>query len=421
MTGPAWRSLTACLLSLAALCGCSPFRYEAVPVQHVPPELLATSRSARELIDLTLLQQDPPREYLVDAGDVLGIYVENVLPVEVEAPVHFPAVPSARYEGQPSAPQVGTPVSVDARGAIQLPFLAPLPVAGLSLPQVREAIRQAYAAADILKPGAENILVGLIKARFSKVTVIREDDDRTNTIRRDSYVLSRRGHAHVLEMPAYENDLLHALTVTGGLPGDDAYAHVWILRPTTASGNLDVAERIQSQADLDQIARQCGTQLIKIPLRLLPGEPIPFTQDDIVLRNGDVVLVEARRDEFFYVGGYLDGAQVPLPRDYDLDILGAIALASGSVVGPTGKFPGLAAFRSGPGNIVPPTRAIVVRQYPDGQQVQIEVNLRKALRDPRERILIQPHDLILLKYTAPELAGNVALNLVNFVYRIDGN
>jgi hypothetical protein len=164
-----------------------------------------------------------------------------------------------------------------------------------------------------------------------------------------------------------------------------------------------------------------GTRLIKIPLRVCPGQPLPFGPDDVVLQQGDVVFVESRETEFFYVGGYLDGGQIPLPRDYDLDILGAIALANGRVAGPPGRNPTATAFRSGPGHIIPPSRAIVVRKYPNGQQLKMEVNLKAALDNPRERIIIQPADLVLLQYTMPEMLGNVMLNFVNVTYRVGTN
>ncbi len=72
----------------------------------------------------------------------------------------------------------------------------------------------------------------------------------------------------------------------------------------------------------------------------------------------------------------------------------------------------------GPGNVVPPTRVIIVRRLPDGSQINIDVDLKLALIDPRERVLIQPDDFVLLKYRPYEFAANVALNFVSFNYNI---
>jgi hypothetical protein len=43
-----------------------------------------------------------------------------------------------------------------------------------------------------------------------------------------------------------------------------------------------------------------------------------------------------------------------------------------------------------------PSLVSVIRRTPNGGQVAIRVDLNRALRDPRERILIQPRDVILL-------------------------
>ena len=96
-------------------------------------------------------------------------------------------------------------------------------------------------------------------------------------------------------------------------------------------------------------------------------------------------------------------------------------MANGNAVGPAGINAVATNFRNGPGNIVPPTRAIVVRRLADGRQIKIRVDLRAALDDPRERILIQPEDFVLLKYTPGEIATNLALNFVNVGYAIPNN
>ncbi len=49
-----------------------------------------------------------------------------------------------------------------------------------------------------------------------------------------------------------------------------------------------------------------------------------------------------------------------IPRDYDLDVLGAIAMADGSISAAGGTASG---FTSAVGTIVPPSRITIVRQY----------------------------------------------------------
>jgi len=49
-----------------------------------------------------------------------------------------------------------------------------------------------------------------------------------------------------------------------------------------------------------------------------------------------------------------------------------------------------------------PSLVTIIRQTPDCGQVTIHVDLNKALRDPRERIVIQPRDMIILQQTVGE-------------------
>ena len=132
-----------------------------------------------------------------------------------------------------------------------------------------------------------------------------------------------------------------------------------------------------------------------------------------------MLYVQARTQEVYFTGGLMPGGQFLLPRDYDLDVVHAIAFAGGAPNGPAG-FPLVPQFRSGsgPGNIVAPTRIIIIRKMPGGAQVKIYVDLRRALYDPRQRVLIQPGDTILVFWQPWELTANLALNLINVEYLI---
>ena len=45
----------------------------------------------------------------------------------------------------------------------------------------------------------------------------------------------------------------------------------------------------------------------------------------------------------------------------------------------------------------------------------------RRLDDPRERVIIQQGDLVLLKYRPLELLGNIALNIINLSYTVTHN
>ncbi len=49
--------------------------------------------------------------------------------------------------------------------------------------------------------------------------------------------------------------------------------------------------------------------IVRIPIRLSPGEPVNIREQDIILCDGDIVFIESRETEVFYTGGLLGGGQ----------------------------------------------------------------------------------------------------------------
>jgi hypothetical protein len=66
-----------------------------------------------------------------------------------------------------------------------------------------------------------------------------------------------------------------------------------------------------------------------------------------------------------------------------------------------------------------PSRALVIRKLANGQQVTIRVDLARAMYDPRERILLQPDDQLLVFYKPSELYSNIFLNYVGFNFNFN--
>jgi hypothetical protein len=81
--------------------------------------------------------------------------------------------------------------------------------------------------------------------------------------------------------------------------------------------------------------------------------------------------------QVYYMTGPFGAAQYPLPRGHGLDVIQAIAEV-GPPIGPT-------------------TGLTVLRRLPGGRQIPIEVDLAGALRDPQERLSIQPGDILVLR------------------------
>ncbi|MFO1020590.1 MAG: polysaccharide biosynthesis/export family protein [Planctomycetales bacterium] len=532
---------------LFCLPGCAAFHpFKGVPVQALSEDQKGPSRGGKETIDLSQLRQQPKNEYLVDSGDTLGIYIENTFPrraVDVP-PAYFPQ----QLEVPPS---LGYPVPIREDGTITLPILGKIHVAGLTVAQVEDKLRQLYVnKGDILK-STLNIMVSLQRARTYQVMVIRQESQTIQFVPTGmggqvNPGFQKRGTGQVVNLVAGKNDVLHALAMTGGLPGLDAENVIYILRSTKPKRAVDptspsipyqqpqpvltgslfghsplqtniiraqspessqqrmLRERygyspavestapLKSDAFKDENLLPTGgtiprenrslnsypgglppgtdiwggpiddplraspmipnnppgmdpallqhpewpmlqhppaskaelmkylspeTQVIRIPIRLLPDEELDFKEEDIILHDGDIVFIESRDTEIFYTGGLLGGGQYTLPRDYDMDVLAAVSVASGrqmSNVNGAGfgnRIGGISALNMDIS--VSASTVIVLRRTPDGGQIPIKINLYHAMKDPSQRVLIQPGDYVILRYTPIEaVAAFVERNLL---------
>jgi hypothetical protein len=409
-----------------------------IPVRRLPPELLGESREGFETIPLALLRQAPPTAYKLAAGDVVGVWIEGILGEKGQAPpLHIP-------ESGAQTPAVGYPIPVRDDGTLSLPFIPPVRVQGLTLSEAQEAIRKAYTVdRQILKAGQERILLSLQRPRQYHILVIRQDTGGGETaaaptgsttglrtgVRTAGFVIgggggsagTRRGTGFAIDLPAYENDVLHALALTGGFPGTDAVDEVVIERGSFggAQGRDDLMNALRScPPGMDPLAASgTGPRRIAIPLRTRGGEPPMIRPEDVILRSGDIVYIKAREADVFYTGGLLPSGEYVLPRDTDLDVVEAITRIGGAInssgistLNITGTL-----ITTGPG-FFSPSLVSVIRKTPGGQQVVIRVDLNKALRDRTERLLIQPRDVVLLQERPDEAFARYLTETFDFSY-----
>ena len=225
------RAVSVCgaLLALWTLAGCAALRpIQAVPVRYLPDELKGPSRESLRMIDLSLLRQRPPAEYLVDSGDVLAIYIEGVLGNREQPPINQPL-------DNTRPPTLGYPLTVRDDGTLSLPLINPIPVRGRSISQIEELIRFAYTQERrLLQPGRDRILLTLHQQRVSRVLVVRQEQQSdqllAGNLRNGLIGATQRGNSRVVALPAYKNDVLNALVESGGLPGLDAENTIYVIR-----------------------------------------------------------------------------------------------------------------------------------------------------------------------------------------------
>jgi len=410
------RLLMALVLANGLLSGCAALSNpvaNGIPVRLLPPELLAEPREDKQTIPLTALRQKPPDSYRLASGDVLGVWVEGVLGQEDQPPpiiqglAGTPGV-SANLGSGGRPPAIGVPIPIRPDGTLPLPLVDPIKVDGMTLEQAEQAVAKAYTVAkQILKPNKARIIVTLVRPRQYHVLIIRQDSGGLTIGGTGVIGNTKRGTGAAIDLPAYENDVLNALAVTGGLPGLDAVNEVVIERGAFDPDH-DISAWLQAYASgapgcnsLTTAGR--NTHFIRIPIRMRPGDPLPFRPDDVILQTGDIVFIEERTTEVWYTGGLLPPAEHVLPRDRDLDVIQAIVQGGFELVSPGVSSGNLTGTLIAPGIGTPiPSLLSVIRRTPNGQQVNIRVDANRALRDPRERLLIQAGDIVILQETPSE-------------------
>lgn len=427
--GPSPRAGGALALALLLACGifsgCAAITNpvaNGIPVRRLPPELLGgPPREAMVTLPLNLLGQTPPDAYRLAPNDVLGVYIEGILPATL--PNQPPIAPAVSFPSQtnPMArdlpPSMGYPIPVRDNGTVSLPLISPVFVQGYTVAEAEVAIRNAYVQAGQLQPNRVRMLMSLLQPRQTRVTVIRQEAGGFTSGGFGGVIAtsSKRGTGHVLYLSAYKNDVLTALAETGGLPGLDDYDSIFVFK--AAQNSAAVAQGLaglKPGQNPAAIAQLCP-RVIQIPTRVLPCEQLPLRPEDVILENGDVVFLEARDSDLFYTGGLLPAGEFVLPRDYDLDVVEAVVKVQGTLVNGAFTANNLSGQLVQPGIGGPsPSQLTVVRRTPGGGQVAIRVDLNRALRDPRERILVRAGDVLILQETPEEALARYFAQQFNF-------
>ena len=439
-SSPYQTSLQICLaLFLCCLGGCSALKTNAYLPCEIPVDMQPNTRSRLVPIDHRMLGAPIPTEHQVAVGDVLGIYIADVIGERDELPQV--AYPSFRTKNAPIEPFVGLPIKVELDGTIKLPYVEPLAVVGSTIPEVRDSIIDLYVKeTNLVQPGRDNVVVSLITPAFYRIYVVRQDT-RYNVPglqSPDEFEISRRWSGTTLYLEPKEASVLTALMRTGGLPGIDAMNEIWVMKgagnQVTESNHVQAlyfnGQEVATTPPADQpfnpvpmVEKLVGeypmmlpnidSKLVRIPLHHDIDLALPFEPQDVVLGDGDVVFLPRRDGDHFMTGGFLPAGRFPLPRDRDLEIIEAIAICTGANFGPNAgsRSPN---FEGGGGGLIPPTDVFIIRRNQENEQIKIYVDLKKCLDDPCERVKIAPGDLIVLRYKRKELYGNLVLNLFNY-------
>lgn len=241
--GIAIRWAVCALAAVVWLPGCAAFHpLRGVPASYLPDEYSGERRAGKKTINLSLLVRRPPDQYRIDAGDVLAVYIPGVLgklSTNVEEAGEEPPINTPFSANDP--PTIGYPVTVRDDGTIPMPYVSPIHVAGRTLAEVEDSIRRAYSVETSILPDDSDvhkrIVVSLQRAREYRILVVRQEMANMlatqNQISNVNIGNSKRGTAKIVQLRAYENDVLHALSRAegaDGLPGLDAENAIYIIR-----------------------------------------------------------------------------------------------------------------------------------------------------------------------------------------------
>jgi protein involved in polysaccharide export with SLBB domain len=400
-------------------CGCAALTNpvaNGIPVRLVPDELLADPKVAMKPIPLTWLRTATEDTYRLAPGDVLGVFIDGVL----GEPEQLPPVYYSDLSDQP--PSIGFPIPVRENGTVPLPLIDPVKVEGLTMAEAEKAILRAYTVdKEIIRSDESRTLVTLISPRKAKILVIREDSPNQRIDNSNNLLLNRaapiqgsrgQGTGQVLELPATEADLLSVLARSGGLPGPNAANEIIIQRgynrggassswPMDGQGNYCAPDSAWCRAEgVDEKGRP---RQVRIPLRWRCEDEPPICPEDVRLESGDIVFVPADDSQVYYTGGLLPSREVGLPRDVDLGVVEALLRVGGPLVNGGINANNLSGGIVGSGIGAPsPSLLTVLRRTPDGGQAVIRVDLNRALRDPRENMLVKAGDVLILQETEDE-------------------
>jgi protein involved in polysaccharide export with SLBB domain len=115
--------------------------------------------------------QKSTKQYMLDRGEILGVYIEGLLPYEsMDTPAKSAFVSSSDQD-----PAIGFPIVVQDAGTISLPSIhPPLSVKALKIEQFTEQVRKSLLDAKIFSnPSRLRPIVTKRKERSYEVIVVR--------------------------------------------------------------------------------------------------------------------------------------------------------------------------------------------------------------------------------------------------------
>lgn len=278
---------------------------------------------------------------------------------------------------------VTTPVRVGDDGSVDITLVGQVPIAGLD-PQV---------AADRIR--VVSIERGIY--RHPQVTV-QVSERAMNYVT----VLGAVTEPGTHPLPRGASNLVTAIAAAGGF-SDEAGTEVEVLRQgqhLLANGAPEDENPIRPVAFNAPPLSSSGPRSERIDLAMASSSPA----GDMRLADQDVVMVHPARKKVVHVAGLVrQPNQFEMPKDQDLHVLDAIAMAGGA---------------SSP---VADKVYVIRRLDAESQPVVVQVSIGKAKLDGSENLRLAPGDMVSVEATPTTAVVDTLSNIFRITAGVGGN
>ncbi|MBV9126088.1 MAG: polysaccharide biosynthesis/export family protein, partial [Planctomycetes bacterium] len=321
-------------LGVSGLGGCA--TTGQVSVRDLPAQYEAQSVRPVKALDFAKLARPSEQQRHIQSGDLLEVTCSDLLAESKKETI---------------------PVRVDPDGAITLPLLpGTLRLDSLTCGEAEQTIETAYRTANLVRQPH----VSIKTLEFSNKKI---------------YVIGAVKKPGMYELRPDECNPLRAILAAEGVT-EDAGSVVEIRRtgrpsspppPAPAPSNILVtgASIPTGQGQANPAGSLTGdNDVIRFDLA---DQGLNVRPDQLVLNNGDVVSVEERKKQPFFVTGSVNQpGQFPTPADREIHVLEAIGMAGGV------------------NTLSQPTLALITRRLEGKPPVVLRVDLDRAARYPKE-------------------------------------
>lgn len=323
------------LAMITGLVGCRQGVYDA---STLPPQLSAVPVINTQALDLSRLSSPATSGDRLVPGDALELTVAT---------------------GQPDERPQTWPLRIDEEGAIEVPLVGPVRVAGLDPSQAQGTIALASVQRGIYRRPSVSLAVD--ERRTHRITVVG--------------AVSRPG---TYDIPMAQCDLLNAIMSAGGLT-EDADATIELRSPARLDGpQLRGPGTTVTQASYETQSPVANSAVTIDLVSATQGH----TSVPTLLADGAVITVRKRQQRYVHVMGLVvKPQQLELPPNQDVRLLDAIAMAGGTKLSLADK-------------------VLVIRQSPVGMEpAVIKVSINQAKTDGVSNLLLAHGDVVSVEET----------------------